>query len=355
MDLTAYLETFLSDEEDKNMSMQELIGGLEEEIWTYQFIMILNKAKFKEDDYIRFKKYTKTCGNIYCSFGATCFKDKLIQRTLCQCSDICPDVHNPICGGDGVTYASECHLRLAECLQQKTIEVHHQGDCDVKDPCAGKECHYGSKCKPSLDNQSAKCVCSEKCATYGDSRGSRPVCGSDGTTYPNVCELEKAACTQVREIIIKYQGLCDPCEGVDCPSSQVCQLDELRNPICRCTSSCSSDIRPVCGSDGKTYTNECKLRVEACKARKSIRIIYAGECSAGANPCESLECGPNEECDIDRFGIATCQCPPVCETVVKPVCGTDGHTYQNDCDLHRQSCLKRREVTLAYQGECGKL
>lgn len=73
----------------------------------------------------------------------------------------------------------------------------------------------------------------------------------------------------------------DPCEGVECPSSQVCQLDEHRNPICRCNAICSPDLRPVCGSDGKTYTNECYLRVEACKSRKSIRIIYTGECSAG--------------------------------------------------------------------------
>lgn len=73
----------------------------------------------------------------------------------------------------------------------------------------------------------------------------------------------------------------DPCEGVECPSSQVCQLDEHRNPICRCNAICSPDLRPVCGSDGKTYTNECTLRVEACKSRKSIRIIYTGECSAG--------------------------------------------------------------------------
>ncbi|GFY72950.1 follistatin-A [Trichonephila inaurata madagascariensis] len=146
----------------------------------------------------------------------------------------------------------------------------------------------------------------------------------------------------------------NPCEGVECPASQVCQLDDHRNPICRCNSVCTPDLRPVCGSDGKTYTNECTLRVEACKSRKSIRIIYTGECSAGANPCESLQCGPNQECDIDRYGIATCQCPPTCEPVMRPVCGSDGHTYHNDCDLNRQSCLMKREVTLAYRGECGK-
>ncbi|KAG8193212.1 hypothetical protein JTE90_005560 [Oedothorax gibbosus] len=225
---------------------------------------------------------------------------------------------------------------------------------DVKDPCMDKECHFGAKCRPSVDGQTADCMCPEKCANYGDSRGSRPVCGSDGRDYPNVCEMERAACRQMREISIKYEGHCDPCEGVECPSSQVCQLNENRNPICRCNSVCTLDLKPVCGSDGKTYTNECTLRVESCKARKIIRIIYTGECSAGANPCESLNCGPNQECDIDRYGIATCQCPPGCEPVMRPVCGSDGRTYHSDCDLARQSCLTHREVRLAYRGECGE-
>lgn len=79
---------------------------------------------------------------------------------------------------------------------------------DVKDPCIDKKCHFGSKCRPTLDGSSPECICVEKCATYGDSRGSRPVCGSDGRDYPNVCELERTACKEMREITIKYQGHC---------------------------------------------------------------------------------------------------------------------------------------------------
>lgn len=73
----------------------------------------------------------------------------------------------------------------------------------------------------------------------------------------------------------------DPCEGVECPASQVCQLDPRRRPVCRCNAVCAPDFRPVCGSDGRTYVNECALRVEACKSRRGLRIIFAGECGAG--------------------------------------------------------------------------
>ncbi|XP_067139294.1 agrin-like isoform X3 [Centruroides vittatus] len=231
----------------------------------------------------------------------------------------------------------------------------------MKDPCQTKECNYGAQCRPSLDGRTAECVCPAKCATYGDSRGSRPVCGTDGKDYPNVCELRRTACREMRNVQVKFQGKCDPCEGVECPASQVCQLDENRNPICRCNAICSPDFRPVCGSDGKTYTNECSLRVEACKSRRSLRIIYTGECSSafrllnqGANPCENLQCGPGQECDIDRYGIATCQCPGACEPVMRPVCGTDDKTYDSQCELRRQSCVLQQPVSMDYRGVCGE-
>ncbi|KFM66425.1 Agrin, partial [Stegodyphus mimosarum] len=82
----------------------------------------------------------------------------------------------------------------------------YQFPADIKDPCETKDCRRGSKCRPSLDGRTAECVCPEKCATYGDSRGSRPVCGSDGRDYSNVCELERTACKEMKEISIKYQG-----------------------------------------------------------------------------------------------------------------------------------------------------
>ncbi|XP_067139289.1 agrin-like isoform X1 [Centruroides vittatus] len=295
----------------------------------------------------------KPCEKMYCAYGALCLVDEKSQQAYCRCQEVCTDIFAPVCGSDKVTYSSECQLRMASCTQQRKIFIQHSGPCDMKDPCQTKECNYGAQCRPSLDGRTAECVCPAKCATYGDSRGSRPVCGTDGKDYPNVCELRRTACREMRNVQVKFQGRCDPCEGVECPASQVCQLDENRNPICRCNAICSPDFRPVCGSDGKTYTNECSLRVEACKSRRSLRIIYTGECSSGANPCENLQCGPGQECDIDRYGIATCQCPGACEPVMRPVCGTDERTYDSQCELRRLACVRKQDVLVAYRGECG--
>ncbi|XP_054715534.1 agrin-like [Uloborus diversus] len=297
---------------------------------------------------------------MYCSYGAECLVDEITQQGYCRCQDACSDVFAPVCGNDGVTYSSECQLKMASCSQQIRIFVQHHGQCDVQDPCEEKQCRYGAQCKPSLDGVTSECVCPEKCTAYGNSRSSRAVCGTDGKDYPNHCELKKTSCREMRPLEVRFIGRCDPCEGVECPNAQVCQLDDNRNAICRCNAICSEDLKPVCGSDGKTYTNECTLRVDACKSRKNIRVVYAGRCSTdllliflGKNPCESLQCGPFQECDIDKYGIASCQCPSNCESVMRPVCASDGQTYHNECELQRNACLKQMNVAVLYSGPCG--
>lgn len=105
----------------------------------------------------------------------------------------------------------ECTIKLVLFLLLSTIHVAlgcYKFPKDMRDPCLDKECHFGSRCRPSTDGLAAECACVEKCATYGDSRGSRPVCGSDGRDYQNVCELERTSCRETREIIVKYQGHC---------------------------------------------------------------------------------------------------------------------------------------------------
>ena len=73
------------------------------------------------------------------------------------------------------------------------------------------------------------------------------------------------------------------------------------------------------------------------------------------NPCSELTCLPGEECTVDMYGIARCECPPPCEPVMRPVCGSDDVTYDNFCELHRAVCVKQTDIVVSYVGVCGEI
>ena len=46
-------------------------------------------------------------------------------------------------------------------------------------------------------------------------------------------------------------------------------------------------------------------------------------------------------------------CDIKCTREFKPVCGSDGKTYNSECLLNRAKCVKRILIQVASQGACG--
>lgn len=49
---------------------------------------------------------------------------------------------------------------------------------------------------------------------------------------------------------------------------------------CTCNRLCSREYAPVCGSDGKTYSTECMMKLLVCEEGTDVTVKERGECPA---------------------------------------------------------------------------
>lgn len=133
---------------------------------------------------------------------------------------------------------------------------------------------YGEECTINKYGI-ARCECPTNCE-----RVMRPVCTKDGRMFSSDCEMNKVACSTRANIEVAYTGLCKNrtlCTNQSCQPGAIC-IEKYNKAICECPV-CSEEFNPVCGSDGITYGNECKLRLEACRHNRNITVFFNGPCS----------------------------------------------------------------------------
>ncbi|PRD24741.1 UNVERIFIED_CONTAM: Agrn [Trichonephila clavipes] len=70
-----------------------------------------------------------------------------------------------------------------------------------------------------------------------------------------------------------------PCHKHVCHFGSICVV-KSGYAICECPT-CSEEFEPVCGTDGISYTNVCKLKQEGCDRNSDIDVAYTGLCRFG--------------------------------------------------------------------------
>jgi len=154
---------------------------------------------------------------------------------------------------------------------------------------------------------------------------------SCGRCNRSQCNRLPRRCRRAGQFVKDVCGCCDVCAKQrnekcggqweihgKCASGLNC-VKRSRDPfapgICKPSSCvCPAIYSPVCGTDGKTYSNAC---LAGCK---NVRLAYRGSCKLKP----------------------ICACP----RIYRPVCGTNGKTYPNSCNAR---CNRAR---VAYNGTC---
>uniref|UniRef100_A0A7M5V2C2 Agrin n=1 Tax=Clytia hemisphaerica TaxID=252671 RepID=A0A7M5V2C2_9CNID len=318
------------------------------------------------------------CKNNYCGQCKAQFflNGKQVECKKKRCSQGCPFNYEPFCGSDGKTYSNECLLKVAQCENNKII-LQNQGPCVDKDltPCQNEV--RSAENGPLL------------IGSY------KPQCDESGAYKQIQCHGSTGYCWCVDKKGVKKQGT-EKAPGQGQPN---CYDDEESNLSReqRCMRVCTFEYDPVCASNRQTMANKCVFNYQKC-LDNSLTIKHTGQCSecprnvpivtCAVNPCDTSTCPafPKARCQgnycggcnaeffvndkkvdclirpeprslIKPFaaaGPSVPQCSMICPAVYEPVCGSDGQTHSNNCEMEMKACVKSSKIFKMHDGECGK-
>nr|QKV49752.1 double-headed protease inhibitor [Blarina brevicauda] len=108
---------------------------------------------------------------------------------------------------------------------------------------------------------------------------------------------------------------------------------------------CTRIYKPICMSDGNTYSSECTFCMKSLQSRIGLRKMYDGQCS----PVEQNQVEQNQ---VEQNQINCSGYSGACTMEYIPHCGSDGNVYSNRCMFCNAVNKSRGQLTLRNVGPC---
>ncbi|XP_074958672.1 ovoinhibitor-like [Phalacrocorax aristotelis] len=240
----------------------------------------------------------------------------------------CPRNLKPVCGTDGITYSNECGICFHNRKQGASVEKAHDGECMLK--------------SITIDCSKHQKIVIDDHVMVACPRILKPVCGSDSFTYDNECGICAYNAEHHTNISKLYDGECkQDFAPIDCSKYPTETTEDGKVLI-----SCPDILRPVCGTDGVTYDNECGICAHNEQQRTHVGKKHNGKCRQEAS---EIDCSQYPSGMI-KGGKSHIYCP----RILLPVCGTDGFTYDNECGICAHNLKHGTDIKKSHEGRCKK-
>ncbi|NWW90916.1 IOV7 protein, partial [Rhynochetos jubatus] len=106
---------------------------------------------------------------------------------------------------------------------------------------------------------------------------------------------------------------------------------------------CPRNLQPVCGTDGTTYSNECGICLHNKEHRANVEKAHDGECEPKTI---TIDCSGYRRTVTDGHVMVACP------RILKPVCGSDSFTYDNECGICAYNAEHHTNISKIHDGEC---
>ncbi|GIV34393.1 MAG: hypothetical protein KatS3mg031_1928 [Chitinophagales bacterium] len=319
-------------------------------------------------------------------FATGCKDPSLIDSTI-----VCPQVYQPVCGCDSVTYANACIARY-----RHGITSWRQGPCQNAQPCDAHFTYtYTNTGTVAFTNQSSGHLLQYRW-DFGDGTFSNQKNPVHFYSHPGTYKV----CLTIKSVLSNTSV--NWCQDTFCDTIVITGNPCINPSLIKPMVPCPIVYKPVCGCDGVTYRNACVARNKhgvtnwtpgpcnnTCQAAFTVaypsvtnevyffnhstgnynRLLWDfgdGTTSTLPNPahlyavsgwykvCLTISSNNGSCYDVhcDSIYVTGCVEPILidstpCPMVYQPVCGCDGNTYPNACVAQHW-----HGITTFTQGAC---